>query len=223
MQRIRGFTLIELIIVSVIVSIMAAVLSPLMRSSLTAYDKTLGDVVVLDKLRYATERLAREIRGVQYASTTDTTSPTYCSGTTTDTNHYCFTAMDASGMAFKRSYVDAAGTVTSQTVTIGTAAATTTPPVTAAVTLAYSGVSSGTAQILTDELGTLTFKYYKKNGTELPPGPATTTGTALASNNACYTDTTSPCVSYIQIELTLMHNSLPYTQRTQVGLRTLPI
>ncbi len=74
METVRGFTLIELVISTVVIGIMAMALSPLMLSSLNAYDNTLGNLVLLDKLRYATERLAREIRGVQYASNTSTST-----------------------------------------------------------------------------------------------------------------------------------------------------
>jgi MSHA biogenesis protein MshO len=204
----RGFTLIELVVATVIIAIMATALVPLAVSSLGAYRETADDVAVLDKLRYATERLAREIRGVQYASNTDTTNPTYCSGTTTDTNHYCFTTMTPSSLVFRRSYTDSAGTVTWRTVTIGTSGST--------VTLAYSDISGG-ARTLTDELGSLTFKYFKKDGTELVP-PA-----ALNGNANCINATPVLCTSDIEITLTLNHNGNGYTQRTRIGLRTLPI
>ncbi|NJD36059.1 MAG: prepilin-type N-terminal cleavage/methylation domain-containing protein, partial [Betaproteobacteria bacterium] len=92
-RRPHGFTLIELIIVVIVIGIMAAVLAPLAVSSLRAYDAVLGDVVVLDKLRYATERLAREIREVDYVAPPPT-------GTGTG---FGFTSMGNNSMAFTRS------------------------------------------------------------------------------------------------------------------------
>jgi prepilin-type N-terminal cleavage/methylation domain-containing protein len=202
----RGFSLIELIVVTVILGIMAAILSPMLQSSLTAYDKTLGDVVVLDKLRYATERIAREIRGVQYASST-TTTPTNCGESTPTTDHYCIFVMDPTRLQFRRSYTDAAGIPTLRTVTIGSTSST--------VTLAYSDINAGTPQVLTDELaaaGNLAFTYYRQDGT--------TTAT-LAQNSTC--TITPTCVGYIEVNLTLTHNGNPYTQRTRIGLRTPPL
>ncbi len=205
--RQHGFTLIELVIVGSIVGIMAAVLSPLLLSSLKAYDNILGDVVVLDKLRYATERLAREIREVQYASST-TTPATYCNPPTNTINdQYCITAMGTSGLTFRRSYTDSTGVVTWRTVTIGSTST--------AVTLAYSDINSGTAQVLTDELGAasnLHFDYLQQDGTTLA---------TLAGNVNCAMSTT--CVRYVVISITLSHSinstSQPYTQRTRVNLR----
>jgi prepilin-type N-terminal cleavage/methylation domain-containing protein len=199
----HGFTLIELIIVSIIVGIMAAVLSPLMLSSLTAYNKIQDNVVVLDKLRYATERMAREIREVQYARST-TTPTTDCGDTPATTDHFCITTMGTSGLTFRRSYTDnSTGTISWRNVSIGSANST--------VTLAYSDINSGTPQVLTDELGStgyLAFAYYQQDGT---------TPAILAGNINCVVSTT--CVRYVQIELKLIHNDQPYIQRTRVSLR----
>lgn len=211
MQQARGFTLMELIIVTMLVGIMTAVLSPMMFSSLNAYNSTLGDVVVLDKLRYATERLTREIRGVQYASST--TSPaTNCNESPSTTDHYCIFAMTANSFSFRRSYIDSAGTLTWRTVTIATNASCGTG---VCVTLAYSDVGGGATQVLTDELGStgnLAFSYYQLDGTT----PAT-----FAGNTDCLVSNT--CVRYVAISLTLRHNNNDYTQRTRVQLRNPPL
>jgi prepilin-type N-terminal cleavage/methylation domain-containing protein len=203
METVRGFTLIELVISTVVIGIMAMALSPLMLSSLNAYDNTLGNLVLLDKLRYATERLAREIRGVQYASNTST-STTGCGDSPTTTNHYCITAMDPTNLQFRRSYTDTAGNVTWRTVTINATGST--------VTLAYSDVNSGEAQVLTDELSSLSFAYLQQDGA--------TVATLAGNTNCLVTDT---CVSSVVITLTLSHNGNPYTQRTSIGIRTTPI
>ena len=142
-----GYTLIEMVIVLVILGIMAAVLAPVARNSLVAYDTTLGDLVVLDKQRYAIERLAREIREVNYNSSTG----------------YAFsTSVTSSGnsMTFTRVFYDTGGIATADTVvTIGNTGS--------AITLTYSLPSGVGAQVLTDELGAtgnLVFSYYKQDG-----------------------------------------------------------
>lgn len=158
-RRPHGFTLIELIIVVIVIGIMAAVLAPLAVSSLRAYDAVLGDVVVLDKLRYATERLAREIREVDYVAPPPT-------GTGTG---FGFTSMGNNSMAFTRS---TGMPSPNTTVTVGNTGTS--------VTLNYS--SGGGTQMLTDELGgisgtpssNLLFEYLDQNGDVLA-SPTTTT------------------------------------------------
>lgn len=61
----RGFTLIEMIVTLVLVGILAAIGLPILSNSLRAYSATQEGIEVLGKLRYATERLAREIREVR--------------------------------------------------------------------------------------------------------------------------------------------------------------
>jgi Tfp pilus assembly protein PilW len=198
---VRGFTLIELVIFSITVSIMAVVLSPIMLSSLSAYDSIQGDVVVLDKLRYATERMAREIREIQYASSY-TTPATNCSDSPTTTDHYCIFIMGANSMRFRRSYTDSTGAITWRTVTIGNTGS--------AVTLAYSDMSSTGAIVLTDELGAagnLGFAYFQQDGSTA----------TLAGNVTCPVSNT--CMDSIEITLTLSHNGNDYTQHTRVNLR----
>ncbi len=190
LPSVRGFTLIELIIVVIVIGIMAAALAPLALSSLRAYDAVLGDVVVLDKQRYAIERLAREIREVTYDSTTGFAFSTQLSPGNT--------------MSFTRTYIDASGAASNDTVvTVGTIATGSASCVIApCVTLQYSIPPSVGAQVLTDELGAtgnLRFDYYQADGTT----PAT-------SNTN---------VRHVQISLTLVHNGNDYPQRTQVELK----
>lgn len=61
----RGFTLIELVVTLVLVGILATIGLPILSNSLRAYGATQESLEVLGKLRYATERLAREIREVR--------------------------------------------------------------------------------------------------------------------------------------------------------------
>lgn len=66
MKNARGFTLIEMVAVIIIIGILAAAIAPMALSALNAYNATLNSVRTLDKLRYATERLAREMRAVNH-------------------------------------------------------------------------------------------------------------------------------------------------------------
>lgn len=62
----RGVTLLELVYVVLVMGILAAVLMPVVLNSLRAYEATRSQVTTLDQLRYATERMAREIREARF-------------------------------------------------------------------------------------------------------------------------------------------------------------
>lgn len=64
-----GFTLIELTVVILVLAIIAAVMAPLMANSFRAYETNQSNLVTLSKLRYATERMAREVREVRFNGT----------------------------------------------------------------------------------------------------------------------------------------------------------
>ncbi len=61
----RGFSLVEMIVTLVLVGILAVIGLPILSNSLRAYSATQEGLGTLTKLRYATERLAREIREVR--------------------------------------------------------------------------------------------------------------------------------------------------------------
>lgn len=61
----RGYTLIEAVLVLLIVGILAAFIAPILGSAVDSYDDTAQNVEALTKLRYAMERLAREIRAIR--------------------------------------------------------------------------------------------------------------------------------------------------------------
>jgi prepilin-type N-terminal cleavage/methylation domain-containing protein len=154
-MRCRGFTLLELVTVCILVGILAAALVPIMGSSMRAYDNTLGDVIVLDKLRYATERLAREIREVKYASSSVSPTTTCTDGTT---DKYCITTMGASNIVFTRPYRYDDGSVVTRDVTIDTSGTD--------LRLTYGDMAATPGAVrLSDELQSLALAYYDKNGT----------------------------------------------------------
>lgn len=62
----RGFTLLELVVVIVLLGILAAAGGPVLYHGFRAYFATSDALDPLDKLRYATERMAREIRAVRW-------------------------------------------------------------------------------------------------------------------------------------------------------------
>ena len=167
MRHEGGFTLFELVIVAIVSAILAAVVTPLALSSLRAYDNTLSNLIVLDKLRYATERLAREIREVNYNS---------------GSSSYAFSSMGNNSMAFTRSYYDSSGAAITRTVTVGNSGA--------AVTLTYSDMAGTGAQVLTDQISStnsLTFAYYDKDGCNANTTP---TLCAITTGNVRYVQIT---------------------------------
>src|SRR5260221_11375193 len=64
-MRARGFTLIEIVMVVIIMAILAAFIAPILAEAVSAYDTISRNIEVLTKMRYAMERLAREIRMVR--------------------------------------------------------------------------------------------------------------------------------------------------------------
>jgi MSHA biogenesis protein MshO len=134
----RGFTLIELIMMLVVVGILASLSAPLILNGLRAYDINAGNLVTLSKLRYATERIAREIREMQYNGANYViTLPANLSATSTNLQ---FTKNDAT------------------TVTIGLAAPN--------ITFGYS--TPALSATLTDQATAVTalqFDFFQSDGT----------------------------------------------------------
>ena len=130
----RGFTLIEWVISLIVIGILAMVGLPILSSSTRAYSATQEGLSTLSKLRYATERMAREVREVRRNPSLPT--------------EYDIAKMSAA--TFKFTKTDGVE------VTLSAA-----PPV---LTLGYSTPAVTPAPALTDRVDTQAFKYYKADG-----------------------------------------------------------
>jgi prepilin-type N-terminal cleavage/methylation domain-containing protein len=64
-STVRGFSLIEMVVTIVLIGAIAAAVIPVISAGVRSYAATTSSLEALGKLRYATERLAREIREVR--------------------------------------------------------------------------------------------------------------------------------------------------------------
>jgi len=141
----RGFTLVEMIAAIVVIGIIAAAGAPVMVESLKAYNSTLTTVQTLDKLRYATERMAREFREA--------------------TRNVNFTVSTTAPAFDKTDYLISGATTTS----ISRHVAISSDSVNGYVNLAYTTGGATTTAVLTDQLSTtansLQFAFWDQSGT----------------------------------------------------------
>jgi prepilin-type N-terminal cleavage/methylation domain-containing protein len=86
MRRIEGFSLVELIMVIVILGILAAFVGPVLFNAMRSYDRIQTSVATHAKMRYAMERMARELRDIRRQ--------------TTDATFFDIASMSAASMAF---------------------------------------------------------------------------------------------------------------------------
>ena len=61
----RGFTLLEVVLVIIILGILAAFIAPILSTALESYDHTARNLALSTNMRYSIERMAREIRTVR--------------------------------------------------------------------------------------------------------------------------------------------------------------
>lgn len=64
-MRAYGATLIELLVVIIISGILVVFIAPILAEAVDSYDRTSRNIEVLTKMRYAMERMAREIRTIR--------------------------------------------------------------------------------------------------------------------------------------------------------------
>ena len=64
-MRARGATLIEIIVVIIISGILVVFIAPILATAVDSYDRTSRNIEVLTKMRYAMERISREIRSIR--------------------------------------------------------------------------------------------------------------------------------------------------------------
>lgn len=140
----HGFTLLELVLVTAIIGILVKAGTPVIVASLKAYGMTTDLAATSDRLRYASDRMAFEIRELSAGS---------------------ITALSASALTFSR--VDYAGATTSRTVTIDQSAPGS-GQCNGTVRLSYNTPAmtpvAGYLPVLTDNLCSLAFAYYDQSG-----------------------------------------------------------
>jgi len=166
-RTLAGFTLIEFVVVTVLMGILAVAAMPVFLSGVQAFHATSASIDTLSKLRYATERMAREIREIRR-------NPA-------NTANYDISKMTATTLVFTKT--------DGNSVTI-----TASPP---NLTLGYSNPAA--AAVLTDQVSSLTFSYFKIDG--ITPATGVTD------------------VGFVRVDLSLTQDGAAYQQTTWVTLR----
>ena len=69
MRRVEGFSLVELIMVIAILGILAAFVGPVLFNAMRSYDQAQKGVQTQAKMRYAMERMSRELREIRRQAT----------------------------------------------------------------------------------------------------------------------------------------------------------
>ena len=134
-RRNGGFTLVELVATLILLALLASFALPYLGNAARAYNDTARSLQTIGKLRYAGERIARELREIRRVpgGGFDIITPVSAPG-----NHIQFVKSDGARVSLD----DAA-------------------PV---ATLAYDSVAGETPFTLTDQLTALTFNYYARDG-----------------------------------------------------------
>ncbi|MFM7024729.1 MAG: PilW family protein [Limnohabitans sp.] len=141
-RSIGGFTLIELIVAIMLIGVLASALMPLAATSVRAYQASQTRVLAQDKLRYAMERMSRELREVSYTSASGFD---FVGLTTTN---------PVSSLSFQRTYYGV--NPGNATVTLSFAGS--------ALTLTDSGYTALGAQTLCDTVSSVQFKLLDEAG-----------------------------------------------------------
>lgn len=143
--KMQGFTLVELILGIMLIGVLASALAPLAATSVRAYQTSQQKILAQDKLRYAMERMSRELREVSY----------------TTASGFAFVGLPASSpsssLTFQRAYFDTSG-ASSGAVTLTLALSGST------LTLADSRYSGLGAQTLCDTVSSVRFNLLDEAG-----------------------------------------------------------
>lgn len=135
-----GFTLMELVVTLIVLGLMSAFAVPYMSNGVRAYNDTAAALQTLSKLRYAGERIARELREIRNVDGKfDINVPVNVPG---------------DRIVFKKT--------DGQQVTISDTAPT--------LSLAYNTLADNADFPLTDKLTRLTFNYYQSDGVSQATG-----------------------------------------------------
>lgn len=133
MRRVEGFSLVELVMVIVILGILAAFVGPVLFNAMRSYDRGQSAMVTQAKMRYAIERMSRELREVRRQ--------------TTDATFLDITAMGATSIHFFK---------TDGTQVVLSAAGN-------QLNLTYSTLAGMLTGVLTDQLGPFSLAYFQQN------------------------------------------------------------
>lgn len=198
LSAIRGFTLIEVVIVIVLSGILAsAAVQPLIQA-FSARARVANNLEAIDGLRYATERIVREVRQTQYdAAGTgfQLKALDYASSGSNISNGICF---KRSGGAIGSSIANIALRKSGSRVTLDQ-------------DTTYPTCSNVQANTLTGNVSNLQFNYWSFGSSSTP--------VALAVGDANF----GLLLSFIDITLTItpvgISGATPLTQHTRVVLR----
>jgi prepilin-type N-terminal cleavage/methylation domain-containing protein len=160
----KGFTLIEMVASMTLLAVLAAAAVPFMSNGVQAYNNTASGLQAVSKLRYASERLVRELREIRHnGANYDITTPVTTAG---------------NDIRFRKSDLE--------WVNINTNAPN--------LTMNYETLASGADFILSDGLTSINFDYYRNDGANSPLGTADVAyiefELVLNSNGASYSQRT---------------------------------
>lgn len=130
----KGFSLIELVAAMALLAVLAGLAVPFVSNGVRAYNDTTANLQTAGKLRYASERITRELRAIS------NTGGVYAIST----------PVNISGTSITFQKTD--GTVVSITGSSPN------------VNLAYDTLASGAYFVLSDELANILFNYYQADG-----------------------------------------------------------
>ena len=190
----RGFTLIELTVAIVLVGILATLAATPLLEGLQTHDQVVGDLDTIAKVRYATERIGRELRQTQYVMGTGLTiAGLDYSGGPSSTTGVCFTR---SGGSAGTTYTTVAIRLTSGVITYDLPAS-------------FPCTTANSPTTLVDNANTLTFEFYQND----PSGTGNPTTIAVNDSNFQF------LVKYVIVTVTRNTGSSTISHRTTVMMR----